>query len=67
LCEEAHTLIRLCLQDGSGLDAALEIMDIADDPSLMDRYGTTIPVLRNDAAGLELNWPFDMADIRKIL
>ncbi len=32
---------------------------IDDDTSLEGRYGTRVPVLRNDATDEELDWPFD--------
>jgi hypothetical protein len=34
-------------------------IDIADDDSLFQRYGLTIPVLRRTDSEAELNWPFD--------
>lgn len=33
---------------------------IDEDAALEDRYGVRVPVLR-DAAGRELDWPFDVA------
>ena len=36
---------------------------IDGDPQLEARYGTRVPVLR-DAAGRELDWPFDAATLR---
>jgi len=38
------------------IDAALEV-----------RYGTRVPVLRDDSSGLELDWPFDLARLRDFL
>jgi hypothetical protein len=35
-----------------------EVVDIANDDSLFERYGWLIPVLACDGAG-ELRWPFD--------
>lgn len=32
--------------------------DIADDNSLIERYGIRIPVLKNSINNAELNWPF---------
>ena len=37
---------------------------IDDDVELEARYGERVPVLRNDASGLELNWPFDAAGVK---
>lgn len=39
-----------------------EALFIDDDAALEDRYGTRVPVLR-DAAGRELDWPFDAARV----
>jgi len=67
LCEEAHALIARCLDEPPGSACLLEVVDIADNPDLMDRYGTTIPVLRNEESGVELNWPFGAEDVHGIL
>ncbi len=40
---------------------------IDDDPSLEERYGTRVPVLRDEASGRELDWPFDAAAVRTLL
>lgn len=37
---------------------------IDDDPALEARYGLRVPVLRDDARGIELDWPFDAAAVR---
>ena len=42
-------------------------MDIADDDALMARYGLTIPVLRREDSGAELNWPFGPAQVVALL
>ena len=34
---------------------------------LEDRYGARVPVLRNDADGRELDWPFDAALLQRFL
>ena len=39
---------------------------IDDDDVLEARYGVRVPVLR-DAAGRELDWPFDAAAVRAFL
>ncbi|HET8553446.1 MAG TPA: glutaredoxin family protein [Rhodanobacteraceae bacterium] len=59
-------------------DMALEIMAMArapdfdslwvdDDQALEDRYGTRVPVLRDEGSGRELDWPFDVATVRDFL
>lgn len=39
-----------------------EALFIDDDAGLEERYGARVPVLR-DAAGRELDWPFDAAGV----
>lgn len=36
---------------------------IDDDAALESRYGERVPVLRDDASGRELCWPFDVAAV----
>lgn len=38
-----------------------ESVFIDDDPALELRYGRRVPVLRREADGAELDWPFDAA------
>ena len=40
-----------------------ESVFIDDDAMLEARYGTRIPVLRREADGIELDWPFDTAAV----
>lgn len=42
----------------------LHLIDIADSPVLVEKYGETIPVLKHNASGKVLYWPFSSADIR---
>lgn len=56
LCEEAESLMQ-------GLALKWRYVDIATDESLLERYGTCIPVLR-DEKGCELAWPFDEEAVR---
>lgn len=41
----------------------LERADIAEDIKLMDRYGLTIPVLRDESNDRELGWPFGSDEV----
>ncbi|MEJ7746809.1 MAG: glutaredoxin family protein [Luteimonas sp.] len=55
LCDEALAVL-----------AAARVPDfdsvwIDDDDVLETRYGTRVPVLRDEASGTELDWPFDGA------
>lgn len=42
-----------------------ESVYIDGDDSLEERYGMRVPVLRNQATGLELDWPFDPATLSR--
>jgi glutaredoxin len=59
-------------------DAALEVLALArapefahvwidGDAGLEARYGDRVPVLRDEAHGTELNWPFDVDAVRALL
>lgn len=62
LCEEAKCLLRqVCEADGLSYTE----VDIASDDMLVERYGLRIPVLRQGER--ELDWPFTLADIRRLL
>ena len=51
LCEHAEALL-----EAAGCQFVAS--DIAEDLTLLERYGTRIPVVR-DSLGRELGWPFD--------
>lgn len=59
LCEEAEALV-------GRLGLALDVVDIAEDDALHERYGMRIPVLRRLDTGAELDWPFDAASIARL-
>ena len=40
---------------------------IDDDDALEARYGLRVPVLRDNARGIELDWPFDAETLRDFL
>jgi hypothetical protein len=63
LCEEAHALLTEYLSAHPKLACLLKEVEIADHPPWLERYGTRIPVVRNDASGLELSWPFAAEDL----
>ena len=46
---------------------AFDSVFIDGDDALEARYGERVPVLRDEARGLELNWPFDAAGLRRFL
>ena len=41
-----------------------ESVFIDDDDALEERYGARVPVLRDGIDGRELDWPFDLAQLR---
>ena len=41
-----------------------ESVFIDDDDALEERYGARVPVLRDGVDGRELDWPFDLAQLR---
>ncbi len=61
LCELAEALLAQILL--SYPDWQIELLDIADDDALVERYGIRIPVLRNMITGAELDWPFTSEDV----
>lgn len=64
LCEEAIGVLQAVLQPGQ---ADVDLVDIAYDEGLMERYGVRIPVLVEPASGRELGWPFDANDLVQFL
>ncbi len=40
---------------------------IGHDPGLEQRYGARVPVLRDQASGGELDWPFTVGQVRDFL
>ncbi len=61
LCDEAVAVLQ------QAAVTAWQTVDIADDPALMARYGTCIPVVRNEGSGRELGWPFDAAALQALM
>lgn len=55
LCETAEALLTLLLDDM----CSIECIDISESDALLERYGTSIPVLRRLCDDVELRWPFD--------
>jgi len=49
LCEQAEETLKPLLAQG----------DICERPEWLTRYSLSIPVLRHEESGAELNWPFD--------
>ncbi|QSA98665.1 aspartate ammonia-lyase [Methylococcus sp. EFPC2] len=66
LCEEAWSQLE-ALSEIRSKQPAIRVVDIADEPEWMERYGLTIPVLRDETSGRELNWPFQPEDLRRFI
>jgi len=75
---DAPLLVLFQRDDCHLCDLALEVLAAAHSPefesvfidgdaSLEERYGARVPVLRAPAAGRELDWPFDVAGVRRFL
>lgn len=62
LCDSAQSLLISYAKS-----FRLKIIDIADNDSLLERYGVRIPVLLRHDTKAELNWPFNANDIQKFL
>ncbi len=61
LCDEALALLAAARAPG------FENVWIDGDPELEARYGTRVPVLRDENSGRELDWPFDPASLQAFL
>ncbi|AWK81882.1 glutaredoxin family protein [Photobacterium damselae] len=60
LCEQAYQLL---VQ--AGVQDRVQTIDTALDDTLFSRYGVTIPVLSlSHIPSVELNWPFDITQLR---
>lgn len=59
LCEVAEALLMPFVEHG----LLVELVDIADDETLFERYALLIPVLRRCDTGAELNWPFSAEQV----
>lgn len=61
LCELAEQAL------SSAQAGAWTSIDVGWHGELADRYGWTLPVLRDEASGRELAWPFDAHAVRVFL
>ena len=60
LCDEAQSLL-------SHIGLTWHNVDIIDSDELLERYGTSIPVLASSDKNAELNWPFAREDVLNFL
>ncbi|UQY34293.1 glutaredoxin family protein [Pseudomonas fulva] len=63
LCEYAEAVLMPFVENG----LLVELVDIADQPGLLERYALVIPVLRRTDTGGELHWPFDAPQVAAFL
>ena len=64
LCEQAGLIIN-ALHEGYSFE--MEIVDIATDEDLVQKYGLSIPVLLNIENNEVLCWPFDRDGVVNLL
>jgi hypothetical protein len=65
LCEQAARILDEFCADNPAIQTVYN--DIATETALIDRYGSRIPVVRSDASGAELDWPFDAPTLTSFL
>lgn len=64
LCEQAETLLTdLATQYAISWEA----IEISGDDSLLEKYGTRIPVIKHKNNHNEINWPFNSGDIANLI
>ncbi len=64
LCDQAKDVIWPCLEVFS---YRLVEVDIAEDATLVERYGVRIPVVYRSDLDEELGWPFDAQSLSEFL
>lgn len=62
LCDEAAELLEL-----AGLSGQYQVVDIDTDLTLIQRYGTRIPVLMDASSRQTLNWPFTASQVKALI
>jgi hypothetical protein len=62
LCEQALDLLA-SMPELRG--RSLAVVDVAEDPALLERYGARLPVLR--LGSREIDWPFGREDVAALL
>lgn len=63
LCEQAIEILNHFSQTHA---TQYQLIEITDDDTLLARYGTKIPVIKNINTGIEISWPFNVQDISRI-
>lgn len=65
LCEDAEAILKYC--QSYRADISWQLLDIADDETLVQQYGLRIPVIRSNKTGAELGWPFDPGQLMEFV
>jgi hypothetical protein len=63
LCEVAEAELLPFVEHG----LLVELLDIVESESWLDRYALRIPVLRRSDTGAELDWPFEAEQVASFL
>jgi glutaredoxin len=63
LCEQAHEILRTAAR---GLDVDLRMVNIDEDPEMMQRYGERVPVADINGDDV-LEWPFTLGQAQRSL
>ena len=63
LCVEA---LEMAVPIAQAFGWAVEEVDVAEDDSLLARFGDRVPVLRRSDTEEELGWPFDARAVQEI-
>jgi hypothetical protein len=63
LCEVAEAELLPFVAHG----LLVELVDIVDSETWLDRYALRIPVLRRSDTGAELDWPFEAEQVASFL
>jgi len=60
LCELAQQVI---VEVAANVTMDVYLEDISESDTLVEQYGTRIPVLKEEHSGRELNWPFNHSEL----
>ena len=70
LCDQALAMLNHLAAMGLGsaeAEMAIETVEIADSPWLLESYGLRIPVVRAEGRSDELGWPFTLEELKAYL
>ncbi len=64
LCEQAQDLLEVLMTQQP---VEIKAVDISSSEELVDLYGIRIPVVKNEATGEELGWPFGYDELLSLI